>query len=164
MSYFSLDNNQDFIFNNSNSIECIKCSEQQKKYIRCNCCNEVITLSDIIKHINKKSEVIKIVRLSGSLCIKVKVKDIYNISKYFSTPDVHTLAVNFNYKINYIENKLPDGQIMKGIRNIEFTDILNNFKESSIDVKYLLMNNSILDDAEILLNVNSFNVLLPANS
>lgn len=164
MSFFSLDNNQDFIFNNGNSIECIKCSEQQKKYIRCNCCNEVITLSDIVKHINKADEIIKLVRLSGALCIKVKVKDIYNISKYFYTPDVHTLAVNFNYKINYIENKLPDGQVMKGIRNIELIDMLTNFKESSIDVKYLLMSNSTLENAEVLLNVNNFNVLLPSSS
>lgn len=164
MSYFSLDNSQDFIFNNNNSIECSECSSQEQKYIRCNCCNNVITLTDIMKHINKSSETIKLVRLSGTLCLKLKVKDIYNISKYFRSPDVHTLAVNFDYKINYIENKTSDGQVIRGIRNVEFVGLLQNFKETSIDVKYLLMNSSVTDEAEVLINVNNLNVLLPQSS
>lgn len=164
MAYFSLDNNQDFIFGNNSNIECIKCCEQKQKYIRCSCCNDVITLNDIMKHItNISNNNVKLVRLSGVLCLKLHVKDIYNISKFFIHPDVNTMAVNFEYNTNYIENKTNDGQIIRGIQNIEFVKQLSNFKETSINVKYLLMNNSINNEAEVLINVNNLNVLLPAN-
>lgn len=162
MSYFSLDNTQDFMFGNNNAIECIKCSEQQQKYMRCSCCNDVITLNDIMKHIGNTTNNIKLVRLSGTLCIKLRVKDIYNISKYFIHPDVNTMAVNFEYNTNYIENKTNEGQVIRGIRNIEFVKLLGNFKETSVNVKYLLMNNSINEEAEVLINVNNLNVLLPS--
>jgi hypothetical protein len=162
MSLFSLDNNQDFMFgSNSNSVECSKCSEQTQKHIRCSCCNEVITLGDIIKHINKTSEVIKLVRLGDKLCIKIHVRDIYIVSKYFRNSDTHTLAVNFEYKVNYIESKTNNGQIIKSVRNIEYVKMLDNFKEDTIEIKHLLMNTGIDYKAEVLLNVNTLNVVLP---
>jgi hypothetical protein len=163
MSLFSYEN-QDFMFSNSNSIECTKCSEQKQKYIRCSCCNEVVTLTDIIKHINKDKDIIKLVRLGETLCIKIHVKDIFNISKYFYSNNSTTLAVNFDYKINYIESKTNDGKIIKSIRNIEFIQILDSFKEVNIDIKYLLMNSTINNDAEVLINANSLNVLLPTSN
>jgi hypothetical protein len=159
MSLFSYEN-QDFMFNNSNSIECVKCSEQKQKYIRCSCCNEVVTLSDIIKHINKDRDIAKIVRMGETLCIKLSVKDIFQISKYFINPNVQTLAVNFEYKVNYIESKTVDGKVIKTVRNIEFLRTLNSFKEVSISIKHLTMMSGADNEAELLLNVNTLNVLL----
>jgi hypothetical protein len=159
MALFSYEK-QDFMFNdNLNSIECAKCSEQQQKYLRCSCCNEVVSLADIIKHINKGGDIAKLVRMGDTLCLKLRVRDIFQVSKYFVIPDVHTLAVNFEYNINYIESTTNDGKVIKTVRNIDFVKVLENFKENSISVKHLIMISGISNDAEVLLNVNALNVL-----
>ena len=164
MAFFSMDN-QDFMYGaNSAAVECSKCIAQEQKYIRCSCCNEVVSLTDIIRHINKSGEVAKLVRMSEKLCIKLRVRDIFQVSKYFIHPDVHTLAVNFEYKVNYIESNTNDGQVIKSVRNIDFIQVLEKFKEVSISIKHLAMISGINNDAEVLLNVNTLNVLLPSTS
>jgi hypothetical protein len=162
MSLFSYENQQDFFGNNNTSIECSKCSELDQKYMRCNCCNEIITLPDLIKHINRNNEIVKLVRLSGLLCVKMRVIDIYLLSKYFTNlNNTYTSAANFEVKTNYIESKTTEGDVIKSVRNIEFVSLLSNFKEVAIDVKHLLMNNTMNKAAEVLINVEAFNVQLP---
>jgi hypothetical protein len=160
MSLFSLDTQQSSMFNNDN-IECSKCTSQECKYLRCNCCNDVITLNDFLLHINKILEPnsIKLVKLSGVICIKVKVINIYNILKYFKTSDTHTLAVNFLYKVNYNETTTSNGKQIKNIRNIEFQELQPTFIQQAVGIEYLLRCSNIDNMAEVLINIDNLNVL-----
>lgn len=157
---FSLGNNigGSVLSSGGADIECSKCSVSPK-YMRCKCCNKTITLTDFLTNVEKTHGIIKFVKIGTETCIKLNVKHIYNITKYFiPNSEIFTTAVNFNYNVNYIENKTNDGQIIKGIRNIEMTEILSNFKQEGINIKHLIMCNNLLDEALILINIKNLNV------
>lgn len=145
-----------------NNIECSKCAKEQYKLLRCKCCNETITINDLLDHLKLKNDAnsFKLVKVNGLTCLKLNIKNIYNITKFFKQGDIFTTAVNFSYKTNYIENKTNTGDIIKGIRNIEILDILNNFKQDNIDVKHLVMCPNAPENCEVLINIENMNVAI----
>ena len=159
MAFFSFDdNNTNYNFGSSNTIECIKCIDGPK-LLRCGCCNEVITINDLITYINKTyGQIIKLVRYNGTACIRINVKNIYNITKFMKSNDVATVAVNFKYETNLIQNKSQDGSVMSGIKSINFIELTPNFVNNNIDIKYLVMCSNMDANAEVLIPVNMVNV------
>lgn len=141
MSYFSYSDNEFFgSSNNNTSIECIKCSDEPE-YMRCKCCNEVVTIVDIIKHESKNGIKINLVKFNGMGCIKILGKDLQKIIKYIRNGKSTVDGVDFDYKPNYITSKTIDGKEQKVINNIEITNINETFKPDNINIKYLLMCN-----------------------
>ena len=143
---------------NNVNIECSKCLNEPK-LIRCTCCNEIITINDFVKFIkNQYNEIIKLVKMADKTCVKISVKNIYKLTKYFKQQDIFTSAINFNYKINYNEVKLSPDNTIKQIRNVEFVELLSNFTQNNIDIKYLIVCPNISQQAEVLIDINNLNI------
>lgn len=141
MSYFAYSDNDFFgSQSNNNSIECIKCSDSPD-YMRCKCCNEIVTIVDIIKHEVKNGVQINLVKFNGLNCIKVLGKNVQKILKYIRNGGSTVDGLDFEYKANYITSKTIDGQEKKVINNIEYVKESGNFKPDTLNLKYVLMCN-----------------------
>lgn len=140
MSFFEYSNNDFFGTSSSTSIECIKCSEEPE-YMRCKCCNEIVTIVDIIKHELKNGIKINLVKFNGLNCIKILGRHVQKIVKYIRDGNTNVDGIDFEYKANYIISKTSDGQEKKVVNNIEYVKETGKFKSDTLNLKYVLMCN-----------------------
>lgn len=179
MSYFAYSDNDFFGSQpNNKSIECIKCSDSPD-YMRCKCCNEIVTIVDIIKHELKNGVHINLVKFNGLNCIKVLGKNVQKILKYIRNSGSTVDGLDFEYKANYITSKTVDGQEKKVINNIEYVREFGSFKPDTLNLKYVIMcnfptiingGNPVPDDGStptvehkgcVLIDVRKLNVKIP---